>query len=111
MVAPALRRIAEDLNVEHEALMQLMLSSYVLSYALGPFLWAPLSELFGRVVILQVASTWFFIWNMVCGFAGTQSLLIVGRVFSGMGASAALAVSTPQLQEITSDFLRSAVAC
>ena len=99
MVAPALYDIAKDLNVSNEATMQLILSSYVLSYACGPLLWAPLSELYGRVVILQVASTWFFLWNMVCGFAKAQSLLIVGRVLSGMGASAALAVSMPQCEE------------
>ena len=94
MVAPALYQIAKDLNVPNEATMQLVLSSYVLAYAFGPFLWGPASECFGRLVTLQIASAWFLLWNIVCGFARTKSVLIAGRVFSGMGASAALAIST-----------------
>jgi MFS family permease len=93
IVAPALPQIARTLNVRSELETQLILSSYVISYAFGPFLWAPLSELFGRTIILQIASTWFFIWNLVCGFSRTTGSLIAGRVLSGIGASAALAVS------------------
>jgi MFS family permease len=92
MVAPALAEITEDLKVPNQAIMQLVLSSYVLAYAFGPFLFAPLSEIYGRVRVLQIASTWFLGWNITSGFARSSGLLVAGRVLSGIGGSAALSV-------------------
>jgi MFS family permease len=93
IVAPSLVQMAEELDSPSEAVMQLILSSYVLSYGFGPLTWAPLSEVFGRVRIIQTASAWFLLWNIACGFAKSVEMMISGRVFSGLGASAALAVS------------------
>lgn len=92
MIIPALPQVAEDLKIRSEAQTQLMLSAYVVSYVFGPFLFAPLSELYGRLPILQLASLWFLLWNLLCGFAHSEGMLVTARLMAGMGASAALAV-------------------
>lgn len=93
MVAPALSKISKDLGIMQDSRTQLVLSIYVLAYAAGYFFWAPLSEVYGRRKILHIANAWFFIWNMVCGFAPNEATITVGRLFSGAGAAASMAVS------------------
>lgn len=93
MVAPALGRVSSDLNISDDSRTQLVLSIYVLAYAAGYFFWAPLSEVYGRRQILQIANAWFCVWNLVCGFAQNEATITVGRLFSGAGAAASMAVS------------------
>lgn len=93
MVAPGLGRISDDLGISDDSRTQLVLSIYVLAYAAGYFFWAPLSEVYGRKRILEIANIWFFIWNLVCGFAQNEATITVARLFSGAGAAASMAVS------------------
>jgi DHA1 family multidrug resistance protein-like MFS transporter len=75
-------------------------SLYVLGFALGPIVWAPISELYGRKYPLLVSSFGFSIFNLavatgkdvqtifICrffgGFFGACPLTIVGAVFADM---------------------------
>lgn len=100
MVAPALSQIRIDLSIASDTQTQLVLSIFVLAYAVGYFIWAPLSEVYGRKQILQIANLWFLVWNLVCGFAQNEATLTVGRLFSGAGAAASLALSSGTIGEV-----------
>ena len=92
IMAPALSNIASDLNMSStEAAMSL--SIYLLATAFGPLFIGPLSEIYGREVILHTTSVWFLVWNVVCGFASTKGTLIASRFLAGFGASAIYALA------------------
>ncbi|GLI74821.1 hypothetical protein PoHVEF18_003069 [Penicillium ochrochloron] len=92
MVAPALTTIAAQFNVTDQIISQLMLSIFVLAYAVGPLFLGPLSEIYGRTIVLQLANLFFLIFNIGCGVAQTKTQLIICRFFAGLGGSAPLAV-------------------
>lgn len=92
MVAPALPQMAKDLGVTNEVESQMILSIFLLAYAVGPLFLGPLSELYGRVPVLQLANLFFLIFNLVCGFAQTGSQMLVFRFLAGIGGSAPLAI-------------------
>ncbi|KAI0898180.1 MFS general substrate transporter [Annulohypoxylon nitens] len=73
-------------------MQNIVLSIFVLAYALGPLAWGPLSEIYGRVPILQFTNLGFLAFALGCGFAKTKTQLIVFRFFSGLGGSASLAI-------------------
>lgn len=91
MVAPALAAMSRDLGVHQEVETSLMLSIFVLAYAVGPLLFGPLSEMYGRVPVLQLANLFYLIFNLACGFAQTGAQMLVFRFLSGLGGSAPLA--------------------
>jgi MFS family permease len=68
------------------------LSIFVLAYAVGPLFLGPLSEIYGRVIVLQLSNLFYLAWNLGCGFAQTSGQLMVFRFFSGLGGSAPLAI-------------------
>lgn len=94
MMAPALPAISQDLHTD-DATTQMTLSIFVLSYAFGPMLLAPMTEVFGRKPIWILSCCFYILWNTVCGFSLTNSVMIASRFFSGLGASVQYAVCMP----------------
>ena len=95
MVAPALETIADEFKITSSIEQVLVMSIFLLAYAVGPFLLGPLSEMYGRVVILQSANMFYLAFNTCCGFAQTKEQMLALRFLSGLGASAPQAVSPP----------------
>lgn len=95
----ATRSVALHFHVSTEVGI-LGISLYVLGFATGPLIWAPMSELYGRRMPLLISSFGFAIFNLavatgkdaqtvfVCrffaGFMGAAPLTIVGAVFADM---------------------------
>ncbi|KAF9772760.1 hypothetical protein IL306_009517 [Fusarium sp. DS 682] len=67
MLAPALPDLAKEFNISSDFETYLLMSIFLLAYAIGPFLLAPLSEMFGRVVVLQSANMFYLIFNTLGG--------------------------------------------
>src|ERR1700716_3474733 len=67
MVAPALTSIASEFNISNEVELSLTLSIFVLAYAVGPLFLGPLSEMYGRVIVLQLANAFYLCFNLGCG--------------------------------------------
>lgn len=87
IMAPALPVIAAELDMTPTQ-SALSLSIYLLATAFGPIVIGPLSEMYGRQMVLHTSNIWFVAWNLACGFATTKEVLIVSRLFTGLGASA-----------------------
>ncbi|OOF93534.1 hypothetical protein ASPCADRAFT_209487 [Aspergillus carbonarius ITEM 5010] len=92
MVAPALRSISADFHITDEVISQLTLSVFILAYAVGPLFLGPLSEIYGRVIVLQLANLLYLVFNIGCGVSQTKVQMIVCRFFAGLGGSAPLAI-------------------
>ncbi|RYO79106.1 hypothetical protein DL766_005860 [Monosporascus sp. MC13-8B] len=99
IMAPALPLIASELDM-NPAESAMALSIYLLASAFGPLLIGPLSEIYGREVILHASSVWFLAWNIACGFADTKEILIASRFLAGFGASAIYALAGGVLGDI-----------
>lgn len=95
MLAPALPDLAERFKTSSGLETYLIMSIFLLAYAVGPFILAPLSEMYGRVVVLQAANMVFLIFNTVCGFSQTKGQILAFRFLSGLGGAAPQAVCFP----------------
>ncbi|KAG8697087.1 hypothetical protein FRC08_006750, partial [Ceratobasidium sp. 394] len=93
MVAPALPQIAEEFGLTQGSILESMtLSVFVLAYAVGPLIFGPLSEIYGRRWILQGSNVFFLAFNLACSRAQSSSQLLAFRFLAGLGGSAPLAV-------------------
>ncbi|KAI1279153.1 major facilitator superfamily domain-containing protein [Xylaria sp. FL0933] len=100
LVAPALEKIGDELGIDQAFEKNLTLSIFILAYAIGPLVWGPLSELYGRVVVLQLVNLIYLFFNLGCGLARTKSELIAFRFLSGLGGSAPLAIGGGVLSDL-----------
>jgi multidrug resistance protein len=100
MVAPALPSIGHDLKIASSLELALSMSIFVLAYAVGPLIWGPLSEIYGRVVILQCTNAFYLCFNLGCGLAQTKSQIFIFRFLAGLGGSAPLALGGGVLSDL-----------
>ncbi|KAK4540600.1 hypothetical protein LTR36_009030 [Oleoguttula mirabilis] len=92
MIAPALPQLKIDLKVTSQLELQLALSTFILAFAVGPLFLGPMSELFGRRIVLQGANFFYFVFNLACGFSTNIGMLIAFRFLSGLGGSAPMGI-------------------
>ncbi|KAF2214250.1 hypothetical protein CERZMDRAFT_37787 [Cercospora zeae-maydis SCOH1-5] len=100
MVAPALNQVRQDLKMNSSFLAELSLSVFILGFALGPLFLGPLSELFGRRVVLLCSNIFYFIFNLACGFASNSGELVAFRFLAGLGGSAPLGIGGGVLADL-----------
>lgn len=102
MIAPALTTIAKEFNLTNEIELAMTLSIFVLAYAIGPLFLGPLSEMYGRVIVLQLSNLLYLFFNLGCGLAQSKGQLIAFRFLSGLGGSAPLALGGGVLSDLFS---------
>jgi multidrug resistance protein len=100
MVAPALTAIGSEFHISTEIELSLTLSIFVLAYAVGPLFLGPLSEMYGRVIVLQTSNLLYLFFNLGCGLAKSKGQLIAFRFLSGLGGSAPLALGGGVLSDL-----------
>ncbi|KAH7037040.1 major facilitator superfamily domain-containing protein [Microdochium trichocladiopsis] len=81
--APGVPSLMRDFHSSDVLIAAFVVSVYVLGFALGPLLWAPLSELYGRVYIYHLCNIMFAGFIVGCALAPTLGALVVFRFFAG----------------------------
>ena len=84
---PALPQIASDLSVRDPNDAQLVIGLFLLGNAFGQLLFGPLSDAFGRKPVIVAGLLLFLIGCFVSVVAESFSVLLIGRVLQGVGAS------------------------
>ncbi|KAK2685371.1 hypothetical protein QWA68_015729 [Fusarium oxysporum] len=85
----SLTSISEDFGVS-EVIAALTTTLFLLGYCVGPFIFAPLSEFYGRQWIFYVTFRSYLAFSFLCAFAPSFSGLLAGRFLAGTFASASL---------------------
>lgn len=100
MVAPALHAISDDLSIVSFVQQMLILSSFMIAYAVGPLFLGPLSEIFGRVPVLRWSNFLFLIFNTASGSVTDRDSMIALRFLSGFCACAPQTVSSMNVEDL-----------
>ncbi|KAM0211368.1 hypothetical protein ACHAPA_005251 [Fusarium lateritium] len=85
MASPAVDDVAKDFGVNNEILLSFSITVFLLGYSIGPLVLAPMSEIYGRRIVLNLANWFFVVWQIACAFAPNIAALIVFRFFAGIG--------------------------
>lgn len=100
MVAPGVSQIMEDFQSTREKLAPFVVSVYLLGYAFGPLILAPLSELHGRMIIYNVCNVLYLVFTIACAVAPNLNALIVFRLLAGTAGSAPLTIGAGSLADM-----------
>jgi MFS family permease len=56
-------------------------------FGVGPLFWAPLSELYGRIIIYHISGFLFVLCTVACALSTNLNMLIVFRFLAGSKSS------------------------
>lgn len=79
MVAPAFNLISSEFDIQSQVETQLVLSVFILASAVGPLFISPMSEIYGRTVVLHFTCLFYMIFNLACGFSQNKAQLVIFR--------------------------------
>ncbi|PNS19650.1 hypothetical protein CAC42_7494 [Sphaceloma murrayae] len=90
MFAPGVSYVLREFEQSNQVLASFVVSVYLVGYAFGPLLCAPLCEIYGRAIVYQVTNVLFLAFSIACAVAPTFNSLIVLRFLAGSAGSAPL---------------------
>ena len=92
MYAPSLPQVQHQFHDVRGALTSMSMTIYVLGFAVGPILFAPLSEIYGRAKVYRVCTAMYFLFTIACAVSSTLDVLIAFRFFAGGFGAAPVAI-------------------
>lgn len=90
MFAPAISQVMDEFNSDNSVLASLVISIYVLGFATGPLVVAPLSETYGRLPVFHCCNILFITLVVACALSDNLPMLIIFRFLSGAAGSAVI---------------------
>lgn len=96
---PALPNLQTDLGVSMAQATQ-TLTLFLVGFALGPVVFGPLSDRYGRKPILLLGVALFSLAALGCALAPSIELLLILRVVQGIGAGAAAALPAAIVRDV-----------
>ncbi|RJE25315.1 Major Facilitator Superfamily [Aspergillus sclerotialis] len=102
MFAPGSQQLASEFNITNSTVATFTVTIYLLGFALGPLVIAPLSELYGRLWIYHCSSLVYFAFTLGCALSKNTAMFIVFRFICGCAASGPTSVGGGTVADVTS---------
>ncbi|KAA1467121.1 MFS general substrate transporter [Dentipellis sp. KUC8613] len=91
--------IQEEFHVSG-TVVTLSVSLMLVGFGLGPLVWAPLSEMYGRRPLWLIPLTLYVIFGIPCALAPNIGCLLAGRFLAGLFASTPLALAGGTISDL-----------
>ena len=109
MFAPGVPDVMTEFHSTSSTLAGFVVSVYVLGYAFGPIIIAPLSELYGRLPVYHVSNLLFVVFTVACAVASNLNMLIGFRFLQGTFGSTPLTIGGGTIADMIVQQKRGAV--
>ncbi|KAL4925700.1 MFS transporter [Aspergillus undulatus] len=100
MFAPGIGGVMRDFHSRDSMLASFVVSVFVLGYVVGPFIIAPMSELYGRVPIYHGCNLIFLIFTIACAVSQDMPQLIVFRLFAGIAGVCPITIGSGTIADM-----------
>lgn len=108
MLSAAIKSIRMDFPGHNSMLYIMITGIYVLGFVVGPLLWAPMSEIYGRRLLFVLTYIPFTAFNAACCGAQDMNTLLVLRFFAGTFGSSTMTNSGGTIADMFSPAQRGA---
>ncbi len=92
MFAPGAAALATEFQITSSTITSLAVSIYLAGFAIGPMFIAPLSELYGRLVIYHTCNVFYIGFIIGCALSKTTGMFLAFRILAGCASSGPLTV-------------------
>ncbi|KAJ5552202.1 major facilitator superfamily domain-containing protein [Penicillium frequentans] len=94
MFTPGVADIQKEFGSDSTMMASFLVSIYVLGYVVGPFLIAPLSELYGRIPLYHTCNIFLLIFTIACAVSQNLPQLLVFRLLAGIAGVCPLTIGS-----------------
>ncbi len=99
---PALDIIGITIGTKELADNQLLITMIFLGLGIGPLVFGPISDSLGRKPIVYMGFLLFIVASLICIFAESLEMMVLGRILQGIGLSAPRTIAIAMIRDIYS---------
>ncbi|RVX69790.1 hypothetical protein B0A52_06435 [Exophiala mesophila] len=99
MFAPAVPQMMNEFGESSVVMSSFVVSVYIIGYAFGPLVIAPMSELYGRLWVYHINSFLFIIFTMACGLSTNLGMICAFRFLAGVAGSCPITVGSGSIAD------------
>lgn len=100
MFAPGVPQVMIEFRSQSDTLASFVVAVYVLGFAFGPLLVAPISELKGRLVVYHTCNVLFCVFTVLNAVSKNMQMLIVFRFFAGVAGVAPITIGSGTIADL-----------
>lgn len=100
MFAPGVPQLMQEFKSSNKELASFVVSVYILGFAVGPMVIAPMSELYGRKKLYQFCNVLFCAFTIVCGESVNLGMLLAFRFWAGCAGVAPLTIGAGSIGDL-----------
>ncbi|KAK3942638.1 putative transporter-like protein 3 [Diplogelasinospora grovesii] len=100
MFAPGIPGIMKEFHESSSTTATFMLSVYILGFAFGPLLIAPLSEIYGRAPLYNWGNVLFVIFTVCTALSNSVGMLMAFRFLMGVAGAAPITIGSGSIADI-----------
>lgn len=100
MFTPGVSDILEEFGSSSTMMASFLVSIYVLGYVVGPFIIAPLSELYGRVPLYHTCNALLLVFMIACAVSQSLGQLLAFRLLAGIAGVCPLTIGSEFFQDV-----------
>ncbi|MBX3511347.1 MAG: multidrug effflux MFS transporter [Hyphomonadaceae bacterium] len=102
IMLPALPEIGREFALANDNDRQLVIIAYVALFGVSQLVYGPLADAYGRRSVLNFALGLFVVASVLCVFAPTFEVFLLGRALQGVAAAATRVIATAVVRDLTS---------
>jgi MFS family permease len=108
MFAPGAAELAKEFGITNNVVSAFTVSIYMLGFAFGPLTIAPLSEVYGRIIVIHIANAFFIAFTIGCALSTNTAMFFVFRFLAGCACSAPMTIGGGIIADVTEPAKRGA---
>ena len=100
MFAPGVPAIMREFNVRSSTTATFLVSIYILGFAFGPLLVAPLSEIYGRRPLYIYGNILFVIFTVCTALSNGIGMLLAFRLLMGLSGAVPITIGAGSIADV-----------
>jgi multidrug resistance protein len=100
MFAPGVPQLMADFHCTSNLLATFVVSVFVLGFAFGPLILAPMSETYGRSPIYHTCNVLFVVFTVLCAVAKNMGMMIAFRFLAGFAGVAVITCGSGSIADL-----------
>ncbi|KAK9364659.1 major facilitator superfamily domain-containing protein [Lipomyces kononenkoae] len=100
MFAPGVPELMRDFNNSNTTLASFVVSIYILGFAIGPLVVAPLSEMYGRSIVYKISTFIYTVFTIGAGECNNLASMFVLRFLAGLIGSTSIALGSGSVADV-----------
>lgn len=100
MFAPGIPRILDEFNERSSTTATFILSVYILGFAFGPLIVAPMSEIYGRSLLYNLGNVFFTIFSVGTALSNSIGMMMAFRFLMGLAGSVPITIGSGSIADM-----------